>query len=434
MSNTETPRYATMDCDDCEAYYWDAIAPEMQANGFDPDHETPTYSWLNRNYPGFVKHLSRQFDWSPSDFYDEYGIPPQQDAEESVFAFVEHDATREAIENYLEELADRRGRAESTVSTRRSILRQYLMTYEQVNDTTDLLSPLLNVSEASDEMDRVADTFDVLRQRDDALTTLAAKRKYVQEVRQFYKHQFSFGPAQYNPLDDLETRFGWDKTPDWDNPSLNANQVRTLYEAADTSVDRFIVVGVCGWGLRPSEVAALHMRQLPDSLDPLDDPYIQFEDGERKNGPGTVTMLTGLDVLRERISALTEREDWNGHLLPSTSAAEGHITTETVNTRFKRLARTADVTVHGETPTPKYGRRFWYTTYTRAVERVATRVSAVAEEQGSEDASVVLENYLSEEERRQRRREEMRDDLDKLFEVVGKTADEVTDTFENVDR
>jgi integrase len=423
MSNTETPRYATMDRDDCEAFYWNEIAREMRADGLDPDCETPNYAWLNTEYPGFVKHLKRSFDLSPGDFYDEVGAPPKRNGDDSPFEFVGHDATRETVENYLDELADRRGRAESTVSTRRSVLRQYLLTYERANDTTDLLSPLLDLSDASDEMDRVADTFDLLRRRDDALTTLAAKRKYVQEVRQFYKHQFSFGPARYNPVDELETRFGWDRTPEWDNPTLDADQVRTLYEAADGPVDRFIVVGVCGWGLRPSEVAALHVRQLPDSLDRNDDQYIEFVDGERKNGPGTVTMLVGLDVLRARLDALAD-EGWSGYLLPSASAADGHVTTETVTERFKRLARSADVTVDDETPTPKYGRRFWYTTYTRAVERVVSRVSAVAEEQGSDDASVVLENYLSADERRRRRREEMRDDLEGLFSDSSRREDE----------
>ena len=404
-----------MNSDDCETYYWAEIAREMRADGLDPDTETPTYSWLNSEYPGFVKHLKRKWDWSPGDFYDEFGIPPQQNADESLFAFVSHDETRAAIEDYLDELADRRGRAASTVSTRRSVLRQYLLTYEQVNGTTDLLSPLHDATEQSAEMDRVADTFDVLRRRDDTLTTLPAKQKYIQEVRQFYQYRLAFKDAEYDPTRLLEKRFGWDRSPDWDNPALDESQVRTLYAAAETPEDRFIVVGVCGWGLRPSEVAALHMHQLPDSLDRNDDPYIEFGDDDRKNGPGTVTLLAGLDDLRDRIDTLADRDEWNGYLLPSETAESGHVTTQTVKRRFKNFARTADVIVDGETPTPKYGRRFWYTTYTQAVERVAKRVKAVAEEQGSEDASVVLENYLSEDERRRRRREEMRDDLEGLF-------------------
>lgn len=73
--------------------------------------------------------------------------------------------------------------------------------------------------------------------------------------------------------------------------------------------------------------------------------------------------------------------------------------------------------VNGWTLTPKFGRRFRNTTFTAAVDRVAKRVSAVAEEQRSKDASVVLENYLLEDERRRHRREEARDDLEGLLGV-----------------
>lgn len=411
----ETTRYSTMDLDDCEAYYHDEIAPEMRAEGLDPSTETPTYSWLNSNYSGFVKHLKRNFDLSPGDFYDDRGLPPENTTDESAFAFVQHDATRNALESYLTELDERRGRAEATIATRRSILRLYCKTYAEVNDSTDLLSPLLDASEQSDEMDRVAATFDVLRRLDGTLSTLASKRKYVQGTRHFYKHQLLFGPAEYNPLDSLEMRFGWDESPDWNNQALAREDVQALYHAAETPEDRFLVVGVCGWGLRPSEVCALHTRQL--RLNPKDDdePYIEFGEGERKNGPGTVALLAGLDTLRARVDALGENDDWTGYLLPSKSSESGHWSTETARRRFGNLADRASVTVADETPTPKMGRRFWYTIYGDAVRRVADRFADVAEEQGSASASVVLDNYLSDAEKRKHRREEMREELDGLF-------------------
>lgn len=71
-------------------------------------------------------------------------------------------------------------------------------------------------------MERVADTFDVLRRRDDALTTLSAKRKYAREVRQFHKLQLAFGSTRYDPTEKFEKRFGWDETPDLDGPSPDA--------------------------------------------------------------------------------------------------------------------------------------------------------------------------------------------------------------------
>lgn len=56
----------------------------------------------------------------------------------------------------------------------------------------------------------------------------------------------TFEGAQHNPTDQLERRFGWDSTPDWDNQALEADQIRALYREADNRVDRLLVIGVCG--------------------------------------------------------------------------------------------------------------------------------------------------------------------------------------------
>ena len=416
---TDTPRYSTMDLEDAEAFYHDEITPQMRAEGLAPDHETPTYSWLESHFPGFIKHLSRRFDLSPGDFYEKIDVPVESKPEERPFDFVDDEETRAALEDYLVELRDRQGRAESTVATRRSALRLYVRTYKDVNATDDLLRPLHDDAARADEMDRVADTFDVLRRREDTLTTHASRRKYVQEVRQFYTHQVTFKGARHNPTDQLERRFGWDSTPEWDNQALEADQIRTLYQTATDPVDRLIVIGVCGWGLRPSEVASLRVDQLV--LDPPEDdteagPYIEFG-SERKNGPGTVALLTGVEDATARIDTVVEEagDDWMGAVFPSSSAESGHLSTSTVRRRFKNLAERAGVTVDGEVPTPKMGRRYWYTAYGEAVRRVAERFADVAEEQGSKSAEVVLDNYLSEAEKRRHRREEIREDLEGLF-------------------
>jgi integrase len=416
---TDTPRYSTMGLADAEAFYHDEIAPQMRAEGLAPEHETPTYSWLESHFPGFIKHLSRRFDLSPGDFYDEIGVPIKPESDAGPFDFVDDDETRAALEDYLVELRDRQGRAESTVATRRSALRLYVRTYKDVNGTDDLLGPLHDDAARADEMDRVADTFDVLRRREDTLTTHASRRKYVQEVRQFYTHQVTFKGARHNPTDQLERRFGWDSTPEWDNQALEADQIRTLYRTADNPVDRLIVIGVCGWGLRPSEVASLHVNQLvldPPEDDPEAGPYIEFG-SERKNGPGTVALLTGLEDVDAQIDAVVEEadDDWMGYVFPSPSAESGHLSTSTIRRRFKDLAERAGVTVDRGVPTPKMGRRYWYTAYGEAVRRVAERFADVAAEQGSKSAEVVLDNYLSEAEKRRHRREEMREDLEGLF-------------------
>ncbi|WP_058997724.1 tyrosine-type recombinase/integrase [Haloarcula sp. CBA1127] len=412
---TDTPRYSTMSLTECEAFYHDEIKPEMRADGLDPRTETPPYAWLKDRYAGFVGHLSRKLDLSPGEFYEEIGVPPKDPPTEEPFGFVEDDATQEALDNYLEELATRQGRAEATVNTRRSVLRKYVRVYQNVHGEDDLLTGICEGSRA-EEKDRVADTFDVLRRQEDALNTHASKLKYVQEVRQFYQHQVDFGAADFDPTYRLEKRMGWDSEPEWDNPALEADQVRVLHAAAETDEDRLLVIAVCGWGLRPSEAAALRVGQLVlGAGDEEGGPHIEFEEGERKNGPGSVSLLTGLDAVDERLDDLANRDGWNGFLFPSSRSRSGHISTSTIRRRFQSLAEEADVTVDGERPTPKLGRRFWYTTYGDAVRRVAERFADVAEEQGSTDEGVVLDNYLSEAEQRRHRRQEMRDELEGLF-------------------
>lgn len=130
-TTTDSPRYSTMDLEDCEAFYQEEIVQEMRADGLDPDHETPTYTWLSNHYRGFIAHLSRNFDLSPGGFYDEIGVPPTDEDDDSPFAFIDDQDTRQALESYLRELRDRQGRAESTVATRRSVLRRYAETYQR---------------------------------------------------------------------------------------------------------------------------------------------------------------------------------------------------------------------------------------------------------------------------------------------------------------
>jgi len=175
-----------------------------------------------------------------------------------------------------------------------------------------------------------------------------------------------------------------------------------------------LILALCGWGLRRNEVASLHVSQL---VLEGDDPHIYFE--ERKNGPGTVALLYGRETLADRIDALGAADrEWSGYLFPSSRASNGHVVGETIQARFQRVAERAGVRVRGETPTSKMGRRFWYTAYANAQKRLLENLDAIAADQGSSDASVVLKNYLSETERRQYRREYMRERLAEAFDLT----------------
>lgn len=212
---------------------------------------------------------------------------------------------------------------------------------------SNLLNALQDQSTRPAEIDWALAVFDVL---DEVLGTSASKFKYLEDTRRFYGYLIDAGRAVYNPLDRMATRFGWDR-PDWDNPTLDRADVTALYRAARTTEERLLVIGLAGWELRHAELCALHIDQLVLPPENDEQPYIQFADGERKNGPRTVALLVGVDVLDTRLGTLADRSDWDGYLFPSSTAASGHIVTDTIRNRFTTLAERAGVTVDGEVPT-----------------------------------------------------------------------------------
>jgi integrase len=400
-----TYRWTTKDLDDLEAFYWEEVAPVMREEDLDPKRERPPYAWMTeRGFSGFIKALQRDHDLTSTEFYDRLNIGTEG---EDDYWKLGHGSTRSILDKYVNELLDRRGHPETTVMPIRSRLKKYAQLYTDVNETPDLLAPLLEESERPAEIDRALAVFDVL---DEVLSTPASKFKYLEDTRRFYDYLLDAGRAAYNPLDRMERRFGWDR-PEWDNPALDRVDVRTLYQAAEGLEECLLVVGLAGWGLRPSELCALRAEQVVLGHENDEYPYLAFGEGERKNGPGTVALLVGVDELAARIDALAEDPGWSGYLFPSTAAANDHIVTDTMRNRFATLAERADVTITDRTPTPKMGRRFWYAIYGDAVRQIAERYMPIAEDQGSSDPGVVLDNYLSEAERRKHRREAMHDEL-----------------------
>ncbi|RLM52914.1 site-specific integrase, partial [Halorubrum sp. Atlit-26R] len=153
--------------------------------------------------------------------------------------------------------------------------------------------------------------------------------------------------------------------------------VGALAVATEDIEEPLIVLGLCAWGLRRSELATLHVENVELQAESL---YLSFN--TRKNGPGTVALIYGEDVLEDRLARLSNQQGWEGYLFPSPDARRDHLTGETLNRRFKSIATRADVRVRGELPTSKMGRRFWYSAYADAVEVVIERLQSVAHEQG----------------------------------------------------
>ena len=395
--------------DDFAAFYREEIVPALRSDpdvNLDPDRETPTYAWLKGNYSGFVERLRRDYNLSPGDFYDEVGLPLNPGETNGCWGIC-HEPTVRGLEDYLEELERDRGRAPTTVAPRRSRLKTFVTTYQKENNTSDLLSPLLDETAKPDEIARVRDTFRVL---DDELGSLASKKKYVSAVKNWYTFLEEMGRGLYNPAENLLNRFGWDEDPLYDHPALSRDDLEALLAVGDDD-ERFLLLALAGWGLRPIEACELHVNQLV--LDPNDGdvPYIEFEAGQRKNARrtrNTVELLVGVAAIRERIDVLGEREDWTGYLLPGQSVGKP-MSTSTARRWFRDLGRRADIEIAGSHPLPKMGRRTWYRLYRQQRPNIQAGTAAVAASQGSRDASVSERNYLDERTRRQARADAMRD-------------------------
>ena len=408
LTGQDSPSWTLLGRDGLVDAYWDVIAPAMQTDGLDPEAEQPTYEWLNEHgFRRFIYTLQEHHDITVTEFCKEdLGLESQG------FDWqIDDSDTVNALERYLDRQQQRKSWSDSTVDAHRSRLARYVRAYAAVNDTEDLLSPVARDSDtpAHEAVDACWATFDSL---DEEVARETLRRIYI-TVSDWYTTLVSRREAALNPTDGLDYNWSGDDAGKTSNPPLAPEHVAALFDAATDTREQLLVVALCGWGLRSGEVAALHVDQLV-----LDDdaPRIEFE--SRKNGPGSVALIYGQDVVEQRIAEFAE-EDWNGYLFPSPRSASGHQTGGTIRNWFDELAKRASLPaeIEGSRPVPQMARRFWYDRYSSTVEElVEHQIQEVAEEQGSASASVVWDDYLSEDRRRELRREFMQEKLASAFE------------------
>lgn len=397
--------------------YWVVVAPAMEADGLDPNQEKPTHSWLrSHDFRPLLYALREYHDMTFGEFWStNLGL----EAEEIGYEWAtDHDRTIEALESFLTSRRERKDLADSSIDTLRYRLNRYVAAYLDENDTDDLVTPVARESDvpAYETVDACWAAFDRLHEDLDGGQT---KRRIHLVVSNWYAHLVRRKWAAVNPADGLDDEFDWsnDTGDDADTPCLATEHVRALYQGAEGSEDRLLVLALCAWGLRPNEVARLHTGQFV--LDVPEDavPYIVFD--ERKNGPGEVSLLYGREVLEERLAGFADRDDWDGYLFPSPHASSGPISRWTVWNRFTQLADRAGLPddIDGVSPAPKMGRRYWYDAYSTSLDVVLGSLDEIAAEQGSASADVVLQNYLSDTRARKLRREYMRDQLAAAFDT-----------------
>lgn len=407
-----TRRWTDQSLEDMREYFWRHVAPDAAEDGIDVDAEKPTHEWLaDHGYRPFVAALRRHHDHTFGEFWTEY-VAPDVDADVYDWATSE-DRTVEALEHFLDRRASRYNLSESSVDTLRYRLNTYLRAFQAANDHGRLLDAVARDADmpAYEAVDEVFAAIDHLNEATDKSDTTI--KRIADIVEAFYSHLVSRQVAATNPAAGLDDEFKWDTTTDGDTPALTTQHVQALTDAAESPEEELLVVALAGWGLRANEAASLHARQVDRESGEV--PRIEFED--RKNGPGSVSILYGVDVLDNRLAALSDRTDWNGHLFPSTQESAEHVSRQTVWRRFQALAERAGLPdrIDGERPSPQLCRRFWYDRYSETLQDVIAGLEDIAAEQGSSDPEVVLRNYLSEDRARRLRRESMREKLADAF-------------------
>jgi len=403
---SETVNWSRMSLEELQ-HHWNAyIEVDLEQAGYDLETR-PTYRDLLDVGAGGIQYTLREHhDMTLSEFLETVGY--HETSDESYPWGIEDETTIDELESYALTLERRQNLAGTTIASKKARLTTFVQLYRDIHGQANIVDRAADTANESAEIQRLLVIFDELN---DELGTDGSKIRYRSDVNQFYEHLERRAKAAFNPAANIHKEYNWSRD-EADNRPLTTQQVREMYAAVEDPSEQLLILALCAWGLRRSEVASLHVSQL---VLEGDDPRIHFDN--RKNGPGTVALIYGIETLADRIDELGTRDRrWNGYLFPSTAASSGHITGETVQARFQRVAKRAGVRVDGEVPTSKMGRRYWYTTYLESQKQLLENLDVIAADQGSSDSSVVLNNYLSEEERRNYRRAFMRDQLATAFE------------------
>lgn len=419
--------WTPFDEEDFKRHYWQEVAPDMEEDGLDPG-EPPTIGWMrNRGHSAYRQAVERHLGVTFMEFCRR-SLGISRGSGHVYDLDVEHPRTRELIYRWAEShLLERMDRDEETVRRVLYNLNAVTSTLRDQEGHDNLVVLGSDETPKSESFEVFLGVFDELRNQYEHKTV----SNFLNRTKLFYDYLLNrHNPVEYNPVGDLRTEYTWNLETG-DPPALSPDQLRALASVAESLEEKTIVVLYCAIGLRRSEAAKVHTGLLEFDPETLETPVINFD--SRKNGPSTVNIVYGADVLQERITQLENDygDDWNGYLFPTPHRFRDHLTDDMVARTFDslvdRAARETDVDMtleDGSRPTPQTARRFWYNQYTKGASALLGVVNQIAGEQGSKDPEVVLNNYLSDRRRLTILREHMADTLADAFAgtEIGRSA------------
>lgn len=354
----------------------------------------PAVRWLTDNGYSHLRWVLREkHDMGTPEFF----ILLTSSGGESGYTWhIDDVATIGLAKTYLEDQVECRGWADGTKRTARSRINVVLQRFSEKYGDASVVAHANDL----DRQQALYDTFkEVVKDLREDLTSDESTRKYLRALHRFLEWLDRSNRIKYDPVEDIEDEFRWDIDPE--PTPLTDSQVRRLWITAQTDEERMLVIGYCVWGVRTKELPAVHVDQL--RLEPSD-PVIHFENADRKNGSGEVSLLFGLSALARLLDNRARQPDWNGYLFPSPTEGREFLCARQAREKFRDLCQRANVTIDGKAATPKYGRSFYYNVLADAEADLLEMAAEIAEEQGSKDPASVRDYYLTPERRRRYRR------------------------------
>lgn len=251
-------------------------------------------------------------------------------------------------------------------------------------------------------------TLALFRAMNDELASEGARQNYGTTLSKFYEYLLLLGEVKSNPakkalqkmnwtynrtqperaLTPKQVRMCWAETEPVNGDSINEFSTKTMRKVMEEKV-LFLLLAGCG--ARTSDPLIINAQE--DIIFSPDDPRICFDD-DRKNGPGTVPIMAGLDYFDRYVGLLDE--EGQEMMFPSEVSEDGTRSDAWVRSKISTIVDRAGVRLHDDSkPTPKHFRQFWYNEYSRAYDAYISKMEYIAKEQSSASAEIVNKHYMA---------------------------------------
>jgi len=371
-----------------------------RAEGKDPDIK-PTHKWLREHgFSGIQGYAERHEKTVDDVLLEECGF----DQREKKPLPGTHAETKALVHRWLQDEDEEFNRLNDTsVGNAWTHMRRLMEISRDALGSSNLLRPA-----RAPPGKNVRLTLDLFRAMNDEFESEGTRYNYASTLDKFYEYLEMIGEVDSNPVESVLPRMGWTYTRESPANTLTPKQVRECWKATrsidegsvedlDTEtlrerlVEKILLLSLAACGERTSDPLITNAQE--DIILDRSDPRVCFDD-ERKNGPGTVPIMAGLDYFEEYIELLDE--EGYEMLFPSEQSADGTRSDTWVRNKIEEIVDRAGVRLpDGSKPTPKHFRQFWFNEYLDAYEAYIAKIEDVAAEQSSASAEIVDKHYLA---------------------------------------